>query len=616
MMMPGDPVLRMRTSALVGVLLIAVLASWRLMPARVAPADAPATEVSGARVMEGLRGVVGDAEGGAVVGAAGGAAAGAAGGGTGQPRTIGSEAHARAVQYVVDQLKAMGVTAELQRGEMPNRFKRTESVQLVNIIAPLGVGPEEADEYVAIAAHIDSVPGATGAGDDALGVASALEVARALRARAPTQQGGRYPREVVLVITDGEELGLLGAELFCREHPLAERIGAVVNLDNRGTSGPAFIFETGPDTTALAEIMASRVPHPRTTSVAATIYDYMPNGTDFTVFREAGMTGFNVACIGSPRNYHQPSDTPDNVDPLSAQHMADTALALVEGLASAPKAASPAPQSAWFDLLGFGVAHLPIAWMQPGALMALLLTLFSAIIALRCRWIRWSGIMIGIGAAVAAIALAALAGWGATNLARATLIDNELKGIARQQSWIWPPGYLWISAGMMLLGAVIALGLRSLALRTRQPRMPRTTGTLRNPGSPSGADPLSTARQPVFMPTGRDPEVNARWIHVLVALGIWGALALAVAIVAPGASVIFVLPALAGSIALAAGALGASRMVIMRPTIGFAARAAVCAMITAALMWIPLEPALADAFGLSMLSVAAVRGALLALLLP
>jgi MFS family permease len=599
MMMPGDPVLRMRTSALVGVLLIAVLASWRLMPARVAPADAPATEVSGARVMERVRGVVGDAEGGA-----------------GQPRTIGSEAHARAVQYVVDELKAMGVTAQLQRGEMPNRFKRTESVQLVNIIAPLGVGPEEADEYVAIAAHIDSVPGATGAGDDALGVASALEVARALRARAPTQQGGRYPREVVLVITDGEELGLLGAELFCREHPLAERIGAVVNLDNRGTSGPAFIFETGPDTTALAEIMASRVPHPRTTSVAATIYDYMPNGTDFTVFREAGMTGFNVACIGSPRNYHQPSDTPDNVDPLSAQHMADTALALVEGLASAPKAASPAPQSAWFDLLGFGVAHLPIAWMQPGALMALLLTLFSAIIALRCRWIRWSGIMIGIGAAVAAIALAALAGWGATNLARATLIDNELKGIARQQSWIWPPGYLWISAGMMLLGAVIALGLRSLALRTRQPRMPRTTGTLRNPGSPSGADPLSTARQPVFMPTGRDPEVNARWVHVLVALGIWGALALAVAIVAPGASVIFVLPALAGSIALAAGALGASRMVIMRPTIGFAARAAVCAMITAALMWIPLEPALADAFGLSMLSVAAVRGALLALLLP
>ncbi len=594
MMMPGDPVLRMRTSALVGVLLIAVFASWRLMPARVAPADAPATEVSGARVMAGVRGVVGDAEGGA-----------------GQPRTIGSEAHARAVQYVVDELKAMGVTAQLQRGEMPNRFKRTESVQLVNIIAPLGVGPEGADEYVAIAAHIDSVPGAPGAGDDALGVASALEVARALRARAGAGAGATdrdpYPREVVLVITDGEELGLLGAELFCREHPLAERIGAVVNLDSRGTSGPAFIFETGPDTTALAEIMASRVPHPRTTSVAATIYDYMPNGTDFTVFREAGMTGFNVACIGSPRNYHQPSDTPDNVDPLSAQHMADTALALVEGLASAPKAASPAspnspaPQSAWFDLLGFGVAHLPIAWMQPGALMALLLTLFSAIIALRCRWIRWSGIMIGIGAAVAAIALAALAGWGATSLARATLIDNELKGLARQQSWIWPQGYLWISAGMMLLGAVIALGLRSLGLRTRQPR---------------SAKPSATARQPVFMPTGRDPEVNARWVHVLVALGIWGALALAIAIVAPGASVIFVLPALAGSVALAAGALGASRMVIMRPTIGFAARAAVCAMITAALMWLPLEPALADAFGLSMLSVAAVRGALLALLLP
>ena len=122
--------------------------------------------------------------------------------------------------------------------------------------------------------------------------------------------------------------------------------------------------------------------------------------------------------------------------------------------------------------------------------------------------------------------------------------------------------------------------------------------------------------QPILVATNRDPEVNARWAHVLAALGIWSSLALAVAIVAPGASVIFLVPALAGSVALATGALGASRLVIARPTIGFAGRAAVCAMVTAALMWLPLEPALADAFGLSMLGVTAVRGALLALLLP
>jgi hypothetical protein len=611
MMMPGDPSLRVRIRTLAIVAVVALVASWRMMPSQVVPADAPAVEASGARVMDGVRGVVGD----------------------GAARTIGSDAHARGVQYVVDQLKAMGVTAELQRGEMPSRFRRSERVQLVNIVAPLGVGPEGAasaqgaraaqsaegsadeasDSYesprtlVAIAAHIDSVPGAPGAGDDALGVASALEAARALRARA--QANGPFAREVVLVITDGEELGLLGAELFCREHQLAPRIGAVVNLDNRGTSGPAFIFETGPDTTALAEIMAARVPHPRTTSVAATIYEWMPNGTDFTVFREAGMTGFNVACIGSPRNYHQPTDTPENVDPLTAQHMAQTALALVEGLASMPVAEaaptatvsaaespaaaslqsappqsaapqSAAPQSVWFDLFGFGVAHLPAAWMRPGALMALAWTIFGTVIALRCRWVRWSGILLSLGAAVAAIAVAALVGWGATHLARAALTDESLKGMARQQSWIWPHGYLWICAGVTLLGACIALALRAVAVRASE------------------------------------SLVNARWSHVIVAMTVWSAIALAVAIVAPGASVVFMLPAFLGAFMLAVGALAASRMLVAWPTVASAAQAAFAAMLVAAIIWLPLEPALADAFGLSMLAVTAARGALLALLLP
>jgi hypothetical protein len=614
MMMPGDPSLRVRIRTLAIVAVVALVASWRMMPSHVVPADAPAVEASGARVMDGVRGLVGEA---GAAGAAGDAGAASA------ARTIGSDAHARAVQFVVDQLKAMGVTAERQRGEMPSRFKRSERVQLVNIVAPLGVGPEGAasaqgaraamaaeggaDEasdsdtsprtLVAIAAHIDSVPGAPGAGDDALGVASALEAARALRARA--QANGPFAREVVLVITDGEELGLLGAELFCREHQLAPRIGAVVNLDNRGTSGPAFIFETGPDTTALAEIMAARVPHPRTTSVAATIYEWMPNGTDFTVFREAGMTGFNVACIGSPRNYHQPTDTPENVDPLTAQHMAQTALALVEGLASVPVAdaaptatvsaadspaaaslQSQAPQSVWFDLFGFGVAHLPAAWMRLGALMALAWTLFGTVIALRCRWVRWSGILLSLGAAVAAITVAALVGWGATHLARAALTDESLKGMARQQSSIWPHGYLWICAGVTLLGACIALALRAVAVRASQ------------------------------------SLVSARWSHVIVAMTVWSAIALAVAIVAPGASVVFMLPAWLGAFMLAVGALAASRMLVAWPTIASAAQAAFAAMLVAAIIWLPLEPALADAFGLSMLAVTAARGALLALLLP
>jgi hypothetical protein len=285
--------------------------------------------------------------------------------------------------------------------------------------------------------------------------------------------------------------------------------------------------------------------------------------------------------------------------------MAQTALALVEGLASVPvaeaaaptatapaadspnaavpAAASPqsaAPQSVWFDLFGFGVAHLPAAWMRLGALMALAWTLFGAVIALRCRWVRWPGILLSLGAAVAAIAVAGLVGWGATHLARAALTDESLKGMARQQSWIWPHGYLWICAGVTLLGACIALALRTVAVRASK------------------------------------SLVSARWSHVIVGMTVWSAIALAVATVAPGASVVFMLPAFLGAFMLAAGALAASRMLVAWPTIASAAQAAFAAMLVAAIIWLPLEPALADAFGLSMLAVTAARGALLALLLP
>lgn len=86
------------------------------------------------------------------------------------------------------------------------------------------------------------MPAGPGASDDGAAVATVLEIARILAAR----PASRHP--VVLLITDGEEAGLLGAFLFVREHPLAKQVRAAVNLDARGTSGPSLMFETGPRT--------------------------------------------------------------------------------------------------------------------------------------------------------------------------------------------------------------------------------------------------------------------------------------------------------------------------------------------------------------------------------
>ena len=72
-------------------------------------------------------------------------------------------------------------------------------------------------------AHYDSVPMAPGAGDDGAGVVAILESARALALEAP------FEHSIMLLFTDAEEMGLIGAEGFFNQHPLAK--------ENKGGSG-------------------------------------------------------------------------------------------------------------------------------------------------------------------------------------------------------------------------------------------------------------------------------------------------------------------------------------------------------------------------------------------
>src|SRR5258708_3783519 len=105
-----------------------------------------------------------------------------------------------------------------------------------NIVGVLP-GRDRSLPAVALMAHYDSVPGSTGASDDAAGVATALEVVRAIKAR------GVPARDVVVLITDGEEAGLLGADAFFRRDPMAKHVGFVFNMEARGSAGRAQMFQ-------------------------------------------------------------------------------------------------------------------------------------------------------------------------------------------------------------------------------------------------------------------------------------------------------------------------------------------------------------------------------------
>jgi hypothetical protein len=162
-----------------------------------------------------------------------------------------------------------------------------------------------------------------------MGTAALLEIARALKFLPPPRNS------IILLVTDGEELGMLGAQAFVDVHPWAREVRAAVNIDTRGSSGPSLMFETGSANDWAVRLYAEHATRPATTSIAYTVYKMLPNDTDFSIFRSAGYQGLNFANIGDVVTYHTPLDNLENVNSATLQHHGDAALQMVVALANA-----------------------------------------------------------------------------------------------------------------------------------------------------------------------------------------------------------------------------------------------------------------------------------------
>jgi hypothetical protein len=121
-------------------------------------------------------------------------------------------------------------------------------------------------------------------------VAVLLETLRALRSSPPLRN------DLIFLFTDGEEPGLLGAKAFVDAHPAAAAL--VLNFEARGTSGPAFMFETSEGNGWIVRQFAEAAPYPQANSLSYKAYRNMPNDTDLTIFKKAGIAGLNFAFIG------------------------------------------------------------------------------------------------------------------------------------------------------------------------------------------------------------------------------------------------------------------------------------------------------------------------------
>ncbi len=332
-------------AALLALLALAALSAWRSAPPTPRGADAPETEFSAARAVEVLERLLADEA----------------------PRTPGSAAHAAFRERLLAEVRRLGLKPETDEGFAC--APHGSCARLVNVLAELpGTGPGPA---VLLTAHTDSVGAGTGASDDASGVAVLLEAARALLA-APR----RNP--VLLLFDDGEEDGLLGAELFVRSSR-ARTIGAVVNLEARGTSGPSLLFETSAENAWLVRRAVSRLPRPVTSSLFAFVYDRLPNDTDLTVYKREGLAGLNLAFLGSAARYHTREDSLANLSRASLQHHGENALALVRALAETDLREPPTGRAVFFSVAGAFVVAWPREAAPAVALLALLLVRLACV---------------------------------------------------------------------------------------------------------------------------------------------------------------------------------------------------------------------------------------------
>jgi hypothetical protein len=159
------------------------------------------------------------------------------------------------------------------------------------------------------------------------------------------------------------------------EHPWLEDVALVINVEARGNRGPVVMFETGGDSWGLLAALAQAARHPLASSVSDEVYRRMPNDTDFSVFRAAGLSGYNFALIEGLGAYHHASDQPDRLDPRSLQHMGGTLLDLVRYLGSGELSDPPSGDGVFFNLWGWRLFVYPADWAVPLAAGGLALTL-------------------------------------------------------------------------------------------------------------------------------------------------------------------------------------------------------------------------------------------------
>jgi Peptidase family M28 len=298
-----------------------------------------------------------------------------------EPHPLGSPRNLEVRNYIVQQLAAMDLQPRLDTATVTGSFRGIHyAATVVNIIARL-TGTDNS-KAVLLMAHYDSVPTGPGASDDGSGVATILETLRALKFSSPLKN------DVIAIFTDGEEVGMMGAQAVVEDTSLLNQAGIALNFEARGTSGPSMMFETSDGNGWLIKQLAEAAPDPVATSLAYDAYRNLPNNTDFSWLKAMGVAGMNFAFIGDLERYHSETDNYSNIDERSIQHDGSYALELTKHFGDLHL---PAPKSAnyiYFNFFWPGFVYYPASFVPVVSAVAAVFFLLMAYIGIKRTTIK------------------------------------------------------------------------------------------------------------------------------------------------------------------------------------------------------------------------------------
>ena len=286
-----------------------------------------------------------------------------------KPHYIGSPEHENVRNYIVKSLNDLDLETEIQ-----DEYSFTDWGTITkpkNILAR--IKGSDNSKALLLLTHYDSNPHSSfGASDAGSGVVTILEGLRAF-----LSENKQPKNDIIILITDAEELGLNGADTFVNKHPWAKDVGLALNFEARGSGGPSYmLIETnGGNQNLVNEFVKANPDYPVANSLAYSIYKMLPNDTDLTRFREDGdIDGFNFAFIDDHYDYHTALDNYDRLDRNTLEHQGTYLMPLLHHFSNANlNNLKSDADDVYFNVPLFKTISYPFSWILPMLILAILI---------------------------------------------------------------------------------------------------------------------------------------------------------------------------------------------------------------------------------------------------